>query len=575
MIDGRAAPRRRLKTRIFSSFGAIGVAGFLIALVLALTISRIYADFQRLTLISEQVEVGGEVALQMVELQRLSGEFVESGRAFPADQAGIVFERAQDLLERLDEKASAAVGDRVERMGTHLDGFREAFAEVKRLRDRQSWLIDEGIDLRARHYQTLLSAHGAGQDDSQGEDVASLERLRGAALRIDKRLRDYLESLDNTRIRDIRLEVGQSRELIERLADSSADPAEVEAFRDMDSALVGYQKVILDTVQLTRGYLYLVNVVMAAETYEVLYQSKRLSAGLREEMERIEAQTAETIHLALWTVLLGIGLTLVLMVYLPYRLGRSVVAPIETLTQTFRRLSRGEGADDLDLTEAGYEFHELARAAHVFKEKNEETERLLREYQQLNEVLEQRVEERTEALQAANRQLETLSRTDGLTTLANRRAFEEVLGREWAVAIRTDLILSVVMLDVDHFKSFNDRYGHPAGDECLRRIAGVLQEAVRRSNDLAARYGGEEFVLILQDTDREGAMAIAEDIRRAVRDLAIVHEDVPAGVVTVSIGVASRNPWDASDSAAGLVRRADEALYLAKREGRDQVRRLP
>ncbi|MFW6322861.1 MAG: hypothetical protein ACOC02_04470, partial [Guyparkeria sp.] len=136
MIDGRAAPRRRLKTRIFSSFGAIGVAGFLIALVLALTISRIYADFQRLTLISEQVEVGGEVALQMVELQRLSGEFVESGRAFPADQAGIVFERAQDLLERLDEKASAAVGDRVERMGTHLDGFREAMDSG----GREAWI---------------------------------------------------------------------------------------------------------------------------------------------------------------------------------------------------------------------------------------------------------------------------------------------------------------------------------------------------------------------------------------------------------------------------------------------------
>ncbi|MCL7751611.1 diguanylate cyclase [Guyparkeria hydrothermalis] len=575
MSRRRSAPRRRLKARIFGSFGAIGLAGFLISLVLALTITRIYADFQRLTDISERVEMGGEVALQMVELQRLSGEFVQSGRSFPADQAGIVFERARGLLEQLGEGASEAVSDRVERMEEYLYGFREAFVEVKRLHDRQSWLIDQGIDSQARRYQDLLGAFEATLPASRAETISGLERLRGAALRIDSLTRNYFDSLDNARIREVNVEVRESRRRLDRLAESSEDPADGAVFREMGSALDDYQEAILDAVQLTRGYLYLVNVVMAGETYEVLYQSDQLSAGLHKEMEQIEAQTAETIRQAVWTVLVGIALTLALMVFLPYRLGRSVVAPIETLTQTFRRLSRGQDAADLDLTEAGYEFHELTRAAHVFREKNEETERLLREYQELNEVLEQRVEERTEALQAANAQLETLSRTDGLTDLANRRAFEEVLEREWAVAVRTKMALSMVMLDVDHFKPFNDRYGHPAGDECLRRIARVLEGPVRRSNDLAARYGGEEFVLILQDSDRDGALTVAEGLQRAVRELAIPNADSSVGVVTVSVGVATRLPDDAGQTPADLVRRADEALYLAKREGRDQVRFMP
>jgi diguanylate cyclase (GGDEF)-like protein/PAS domain S-box-containing protein len=167
--------------------------------------------------------------------------------------------------------------------------------------------------------------------------------------------------------------------------------------------------------------------------------------------------------------------------------------------------------------------------------------------------------------------LERLSLRDSLTGLDNRRAFESTLDEEWRRGLRTGASLAVVLLDIDYFKPFNDRYGHIAGDACLERVAAAISLGVNRAGDTAARYGGEEFVLVLQATDREGAVATAESIRRAVQDLEIPHEDGgPRGLVTLSAGVAAQVPAQEA-SAKDLVSRADEALYRAKHAGRNRV----
>jgi diguanylate cyclase (GGDEF)-like protein len=165
--------------------------------------------------------------------------------------------------------------------------------------------------------------------------------------------------------------------------------------------------------------------------------------------------------------------------------------------------------------------------------------------------------------------LEDLSLVDGLTGIGNRRRFDEFLTREWRRSRRARTPLALVMLDVDYFKAFNDRYGHAAGDDCLREVAATISMLVRRPGDLCARYGGEEFAAILPHTDLAGARVLGERIREAIVALEIAHAGSSvAPVVTVSIGIA------ASDAGAGpddLLRHADRQLYEAKSAGRNRV----
>jgi diguanylate cyclase (GGDEF)-like protein len=170
---------------------------------------------------------------------------------------------------------------------------------------------------------------------------------------------------------------------------------------------------------------------------------------------------------------------------------------------------------------------------------------------------------------AANEVLTGLARRDGLTGLVNRRGLDEAIVAEWRKSRRERQPLSVLMIDVDHFKRYNDRYGHPAGDECLRQIGAALQSVTRRAADCTARYGGEEFMLLLPATDAQGAMVMAARAREAVRGLGVVHAGSASGWITVSIGMASAVAEESDP--APLIAAADRALYCAKAGGRDRV----
>jgi diguanylate cyclase (GGDEF)-like protein/PAS domain S-box-containing protein len=169
------------------------------------------------------------------------------------------------------------------------------------------------------------------------------------------------------------------------------------------------------------------------------------------------------------------------------------------------------------------------------------------------------------------RELELLSYRDGLTNAANRRMFEEVFEREWGAARRSDRPLSVILLDIDFFKEYNDSYGHLAGDECLRRVADLLGGAARRPRDLVGRYGGEEFVVLLPETDASAAQLVAENCRRIVQEAMIPHQRSRAAeCVTVSLGVSSIVPNE-SDDAKAFLEEVDRMLYKAKQSGRNRV----
>jgi diguanylate cyclase (GGDEF)-like protein len=232
---------------------------------------------------------------------------------------------------------------------------------------------------------------------------------------------------------------------------------------------------------------------------------------------------------------------------------RMVVRPIRSLARTAMRFGRGD-------------LHVRATS-----------EKWLSEFQPLAAALDDmalKLAGREEELRIANEHLEELASLDGLTGLANRRGFDREIEQEWQRANERHEPVALMMIDIDHFKLYNDRYGHVAGDTCLRSVAETLSLVMLENAVLVARYGGEEFALLLPGLDLPRISALAEEARRSIEDLFITHAEAPCGHVTISIGVESIVPR-AGQCAAELVEAADRALYAAKRCGRNRIAANP
>jgi diguanylate cyclase (GGDEF)-like protein len=202
---------------------------------------------------------------------------------------------------------------------------------------------------------------------------------------------------------------------------------------------------------------------------------------------------------------------------------------------------------------------------------------ILRQRQQLilqNLQLRQEIQQREQAeakLQQANLELRQIANTDSLTQIANRRCFDQTLKHEWQRLKREQHPLSLILCDIDYFKNYNDRYGHPAGDVCLQRVAQIIANCINRSADLVARYGGEEFAILLPNTHQNGALTVVESIRAELAALQIPHPtSAVANHITLSAGIACFLPTQTSSYQA-LIAAADAALYQAKQQGRDRI----
>jgi GGDEF domain-containing protein len=283
-----------------------------------------------------------------------------------------------------------------------------------------------------------------------------------------------------------------------------------------------------------------------------------------------ESEVLRRVNRETWLAVLALGaLTAFLLTAIWFGGERLLVQPIRSLTGTAQRFGRGEfGARASDGAWAA-EFVPLATA--------------------LDDMAKQ-LAAREQDLHDSNSQLAELAKLDGLTGLMNRRTFNERLGEEWKTADKLKQPLALILLDVDHFKRFNDRYGHPQGDACLRKVAEVLKASTRASHDtvpalaaamppsfrrmasrradVAARYGGEEFALLLPGASEEAASRVAERLRQGVLELDLPHEDSAAGRLTISLGVAGTVPTG-TNTPQQLIDAADAALYVAKRNGRN------
>lgn len=270
----------------------------------------------------------------------------------------------------------------------------------------------------------------------------------------------------------------------------------------------------------------------------------------RDPVEIAFADAKRAVRMALVIGLLAAALAAALAWFAARRLSEDLYA----LADAASRVESGKPGSTIPLVTHNREVHQLSSALSSM------TERLIA----AKGAMEDQVRLRTLELQAANRALDLQARTDALTGLLNRRGFDSRMEFALALARRSGRPLSVVSLDVDHFKGVNDRFGHEAGDEVLRRLAQTLQQRLRAS-DVIARLGGEEFAVVLPDTAAEDARAIAQSIV----DGMAAQEDPLVGRITVSAGIASLR--DAPDSALELLRRSDAALYAAKGQGRNRV----
>lgn len=238
--------------------------------------------------------------------------------------------------------------------------------------------------------------------------------------------------------------------------------------------------------------------------------------------------------------------------------------PIIIVTATAKDLQMAFAAGATDyITKPLNKVELLARVSSALRLKREIDNRKARE-QELMKL--------TQQLEELNQMLQRLSSLDGLTGIANRRHFDLILKQEWRRALRDATPLSLILIDVDFFKAYNDTYGHQMGDDCLKRVANSLKDVLKRPTDLIARYGGEEFVVLLPKTDVGGAIALAEEMRAGVEALGIAHARSQAtDRVTISLGVATVTP-NPDSSHAELIAEADHALYQAKQEGRNRVK---
>lgn len=268
--------------------------------------------------------------------------------------------------------------------------------------------------------------------------------------------------------------------------------------------------------------------------------------GLLEAREKDHQETQNQLYL--FFILMGVVLivTIALTSILTYR---KVIRPILELTKKANLLSSGK-------------YHEISIKS------NNEIGVLVQTFNKMG----QEIKNRTHQLELANENLKALSLADGLTHLANRRHFDQKLEEEYKRLKRSGSPLTLLMLDIDYFKAYNDFYGHLAGDECLKKIANVLKQSSQRPTDFAARYGGEEFALILSETDYPGAQAVAETIHTEIAQLSIANQGSRASqFVTISIGLITFYDLDLCDCPLCLIDQVDKLLYQAKADGRNRT----
>lgn len=405
----------------------------------------------------------------------------------------------------------------------------------------------------ARFYATVESINGRLLAAAQSPTLASLNTSRHELAASLAGLRDILKIIPGDLSQDLALPIAELNDLI--LEDDGL-------IRLRESELLLLQE-IKDLNAVNQDILHQVNV-----------ETARLVSMTQNEMTRtgatLQSMRRQSMSILVLVAVLGL---LVVAGLMHFYVNRQVISRLAWLSTAMQDVAAGRL--DTSLPPAGpSELGRLGAALQQFRATAAEARVREADLQASNlratNAMES-LEAKTAELERANSKLTELSIRDSLTGLFNRRHLDEVLALEWARAGHGGKAVALILLDVDYFKDFNDLYGHPAGDDCLKKLAAVFMDHARRAGDVAARYGGEEFCMVCAYMDMGMADMLARSIHRTVSDLGIPHEGSPFGVVTVSIGYAAAVP-KGTCTRQELVQAADGALYAAKTAGRSCVR---
>lgn len=565
----------KLRKRIFTGYFLTGFIALIILFISFLSFNNLFGEFKRFAYFSENAQLGLYISRDVIELQRNSDLYMQDGHISAAKQVDYTYKKILLLLTQFKSMDINGLESSIRSIRSHLDSFYQTFEKVKNQRELQSQLLNVEMRKAISYCEDLIMTYQSNHKQSNNKINNITSKLLTHVLLVEKNTYRYFDSLDAEHIKLTRGNLTVSLKLLKQLDELESEAALQLNLKEINKVLKQYRALFVEAVQRTRGYLYMVNVIMAADAYETLYQSQNLAQYIEREMNQIETSISQRINF-ISTSTMVVGLVFILLISLfSYWIGHSIADPIRHLTQTFRQLAKGHANTPIARYEVNDEIGELTHAAEVFREKNFETRELLKNYRNLSEQLEHKVTERTQELEAANKRLQGLSNTDGLTGLSNRRYFDATFERECSQAVRSNLSIAVLMIDVDYFKLYNDHYGHQAGDDALKMVAAILQQRLQRKTDYAARYGGEEFVAILQDTDSNTALGIAEDIRQNLENKNHPHAKSPIGKLTLSIGVCVRLPEEELHNSDDLLKQADKALYQSKGNGRNRVTLLP
>jgi len=563
--------RLRLRSRIQLGFA---VSAILAVSLVALSFSNLhalYSDFRRLSSFGADMQRSLSVAQEIVRLQNAAELYMHDGQLSARRAVDYRYARAERELAALRKSPTPVIATRLPTIEHHLQTFYEVFGEAQRQREARTRLAESGIRELAGATQQAIEAILVDDPDTPVARLLADANIPYTLLQIERNAYRYFDKLDGSDMREARRLIESLKQTMTAATAAAEATPQATPIAQAHEAANAYAAAIIEAEQRTRGYYFLSNVVLAGEAYEMLYQARQLVETVETRMAEIDSEANREIS---HSIRLTVGMSIVLlliMLGLSYLIARSIALPVSELALTFRALASGKPDTQIQPQPMGGELGELAYAAEVFRQKNAETEQLLERAREQGEQLEARVAERTRELRIANGQLQQLSDTDGLTGLYNRRYFDKVLARDWSRTVRQHEPLAAMMLDVDHFKAYNDHYGHPAGDRCLQQLSQLLRSLLRRDTDLVARYGGEEFVILLPDTAEAPALELAEQIRRAVQAIGIKHQASETGEVTVSVGLACYHPGGIIEDTDSLMHYADLALYQSKADGRNRV----
>jgi diguanylate cyclase (GGDEF)-like protein len=560
-------------TRIYTGYFLMGLITLALGVIAFIGLSTLNRQFNLQNDLSSSLKHATNLGFYAAEMQSRAETFIRAGQTQAAESVDIAYRSALSELSSLSTIESEIAEPIVKRVNGHLKTFQQAFKNAKSQRSRRQELVKTSIPGITNSWGTLIERYQK-QTISAGSLAISNEIWRDLLI-IEKHMGQYFESLKPAELTLVDEHYQHVMELIDDLHTLESYPPQVARLDTLRDSLVKGYSTFNDGVQATRNYLFLINVVMAAESYEIKYLSDKLHEELRLALSSTQDQSSSIVN-SLSQQFIAISILFILMtIIVGIVVGRSIEKPIAILREVFDRLSRGERKVHIPSFNSKDEIAALALSAEAFRRANDDTRTLLDKYQELSTQLDEKVKQRTKELEKANRRLKDLSVKDGLTQIYNRRFLDASLIENFNRARRSSLPMSVIIMDIDYFKAYNDTYGHQAGDTCIQRVTKAMTSVFHRSTDTVARYGGEEFVALLYDTPASAAQALAEKLRKEIESKQIPHRSSPLGYVTVSLGCCTWIPDSEFMSGEELLNQADKALYLSKESGRNKLSACP